>query len=89
LEIPQDADVYSGLSTLQDWLQDYVERNSSQASFAWQERVWMVSKSPSDIQSIEKYFRRQSAYHEVYGIDREWEDMMDLEEILEDCRIVG
>jgi len=88
LEIPQDADVYSGLSTLQDWLQDYVERNSSQASFAWQDRMWVVSKSPSDIQSIEKYFRRQSAYHEVYGIDREWEDMMDLEEILEDCRIV-
>jgi hypothetical protein len=51
--------------------------------------MWVVSKSPSDIQSIEKYFRRQSAYHEVYGIDREWEDMMDLEEILEDCRIVG
>jgi REP element-mobilizing transposase RayT len=89
LEIPQEADVYTGLSTLQYWLQDHVERNSSQASFAWQERVWMVSKSPTDLQSTKKYFRKQDAYHELYGIDREWEDLMDLEEILEDCRIVG
>ena len=89
LEVPARIDVFSTLETLRYWLQDYVERHSSQPPFAWQDRMWVVSKSPSDLAGLEKYFRRQVDYHDAHSLEQEWEDMMDLEEILEDCRIVG
>jgi REP element-mobilizing transposase RayT len=81
LEVPHRADVFSFLETIRYWLQDYVERQTSQPPFAWQDRLWMVSKSPGDLQALEKYFRKHRDYHVLHGIEREWEDMMDLEEI--------
>jgi REP element-mobilizing transposase RayT len=89
LEVPSRADVFAALETLRYWLQDYVERHTSQPPFAWQERMWVVSKSPSDLTVLEKYFRRQADYHDAHSLEQEWEDMMDLEEIVEDCRIAG
>lgn len=89
LEVPARADVFSTLETLRYWLQDYMQRHTSQLPFTWQDRMWVVSKSPSDLAALEKYFRRQSDYHVVHSMEQEWQDMMDLEEILEDSRIVG
>ncbi len=81
LEVPIRCDVYSALDTLRYWLQDYMERHTSQPPFDWQDRLWVVSKSPCDLPAVEKYFRRQTDYHVGRDIQQEWEDMMDLEEI--------
>ena len=81
LEVPLRNDISSALATLRYWLQDYVERHTSQAPFEWQDRLWIVSKSPADLCALEKYFRRQQDYHALHDISREWEDMLDMEEI--------
>jgi REP element-mobilizing transposase RayT len=81
IHVPMGAEVERGLTTLRYWLSDYVERHSSQPSFEWQERMWIVSKSPCDVSAMEKYFRRQHDYHATHTIEEEWADMMDLEEI--------
>ena len=81
LRIPERADVFAALNTLRYWLQDFVERNSTQPPFEWQERFWLVSKSPADVEAMRKYFRRQADYHARHSIEQEWEDLMDLEEM--------
>ncbi len=81
VKVPAQADVFAMLKILSYWLQDFVERNSSQVPFEWQERYWLVSKSPTDVEAMRKYFRRQPIYHALHGIEQEWEDMMDMEEI--------
>lgn len=82
LEVPPGVDVMAALETLRFWLPEYVERHTSQPQFAWHDRMWVVSKSPGDLPFMVKYFRKQGAYHEQYDIQREWEDMLDLEEIV-------
>lgn len=89
IRVPAHANVFAALQTLRYWLQDFIERNSTQPPFEWQERYWLVSKSPSDVETVRKYFRRQSDYHAQHSIEEEWTDMMDLEEVPEDNRIVG
>jgi REP element-mobilizing transposase RayT len=81
LKVPAKADVFVAIETLQYWLQDFVARNSSQPPFQWNQRLWLVSKSPSDLVAVQRYFRRQSEYHASHGIEAEWFDMMDMEEI--------
>jgi REP element-mobilizing transposase RayT len=81
VQVPEQVDVYAALQTLRYWLQDFVERNSTQPSFEWDARYWLVSKSPADVESVRKYFRRQQAYHAQHSIEQEWADLMDLEEI--------
>ena len=81
LNVPAGSDVFSAIETLRYWLQDFVARNSSQPPFQWDTRIWLVSKSPADLSSVRRYFRRQQEYHMLNGIDAEWEDMLDMEEI--------
>jgi REP element-mobilizing transposase RayT len=81
MKMQHQTDLLHALQTLQYWLQDCVVRNSNQHAFEWDERVWVVSKSPSDIESVRKYFHKQAAYHEHTCINQEWYDMLDLEEI--------
>ena len=88
LKVPAKADVFSAIETLQYWLQDFVARNSSQPPFQWDQRLWLVSKSPADLSSVKRYFRRQEEYHVLKGIDAEWEDMMDMEEIYEESPVM-
>lgn len=85
LRVPAHADVVAALTTLRYWLQDYVVRNATQSPFEWQDRYWLISKSPADIEAVRKYFRKQSEYHTQYSIEQEWEDMMDLEELDGSC----
>lgn len=87
LDIPAGIDVFSYFNTLRHWLQDYVELHTAQLPFAWQDRIWMVSKSPSDLPALEKNFRRQLDYHKYRDISQEWEDLLDLEEIDSRCAI--
>jgi REP element-mobilizing transposase RayT len=84
LKVPGKADVFIAIETLRYWLQDFVSRNSSQSPFEWDSRLWLVSKSPADVSSVKRYFRRQNEYHVLHGIDAEWMDMMDMEEICEE-----
>ncbi|MFM7728745.1 MAG: transposase [Flavobacteriales bacterium] len=85
LRIPAHRDVFEALKILRYWLQDFVERNSTQPPFEWQERFWLVSKSPPDLEAVRKYFRRQPEYHTSHTIGEEWDDMMDLEEMDGSC----
>lgn len=81
IQVPNTVNVLSSLETLRYWLLDFVERRSSQPMFVWDERMWIVSKSPSDVPAMEKYFRRQQLYHVACSIEQEWQDMLDMEEI--------
>lgn len=81
MQVPDTVKVLSTLETLRYWLSDFVGRHSSQPPFVWDERMWIVSKSPSDVPAMEKYFRRQELYHAVCSIEQEWQDMLDMEEI--------
>ena len=83
LKVPPDNDVFKALETLKYWVQDFVLRHSSQRPFEWDSRLWLVSKSPADIPSMEKYFRKQPDYHALSSIEQEWADLLDLEEIPE------
>lgn len=81
IQVPNTVNVLSSLETLRYWLLDFVERRSSQPMFVWDERMWIVSKSPCDVPAMEKYFRRQQLYHAACSIEQEWQDMLDMEEI--------
>jgi len=83
LKVPPKADVFSAIETLRFWLQDFIARKSNQPRFQWDQRLWLVSKSPSDLVAVQRYFRRQNEYHASHGIEAEWVDMMDMEEICE------
>lgn len=84
LKVQPQTDVLKALETLKHWLQDFTQRHSSQRPFEWDTRSWLVSKSPADIPFMQKYFRKQPAYHALSSVEQEWNDMMDLEEITEE-----
>ena len=69
------------IDTLRCWLHDYILRRSSIDPFQWKEECWAVSKSPSCLESMRKYLRRQREYHVARTVMQEWEDMLDMEEI--------
>ena len=83
VKVQPNTDVLKALETLKYWLQDFTLRHSSQRPFDWDSRLWLVSKSPADIPVMQKYFRKQPAYHTVSNVEPEWSDLMDLEEIAE------
>ncbi len=83
VKVQPNTDVLKALETLKYWLQDFTLRHSSQRPFEWDSRLWLVSKSPADIPVMQKYFRKQPAYHAVLNVEQEWSDLMDLEEIAE------
>ena len=84
LKVQPQTDVLKALETLKYWLQDFTLRHSSQRPFEWDRRLWLISKSPADIPFMQKYFRKQPAYHALASIEQEWADLMDLEEIAEE-----
>jgi REP element-mobilizing transposase RayT len=84
LKVQPQTDLSKVLETLKYWLQDFTLRHSSQRPFEWDSRLWLVSKSPADIPFMQKYFRKQPAYHAVSNVEQEWADLMDLEEIAEE-----
>jgi len=69
------------MDTLRCWLQDYIQRRAGMDPFEWQTECWVVSKSPSCLPGVQKYFRRQREYHAARTVMQEWEDMLDMEEI--------
>jgi REP element-mobilizing transposase RayT len=77
-------DLLKALETLRYWLQDFVLRHSNQLPFLWSNRIWLVSKSSSDVAAMGKFFRKQSAYHERVTAEQEWNDLLDWDEIDEE-----
>jgi len=73
------------VETLKYWIQDFVLRHSNQGAMEWSDRLWLVSKSPADIQSMRKYFFKQAEYHIHADTEKEWNDLLDWEEIEEEA----
>lgn len=81
IKVPAEAELDRILYTVKVWLQDYVARHSDQPSFDWNDRMWVVSKSPADLPAVRKFFSRQLEYHKLKSIEDEWSDLLDWEEI--------
>jgi REP element-mobilizing transposase RayT len=81
IKVPAEAELDRILYTVKVWLQDYVARHSGQPSFDWNDRMWVVSKSPADLPAVRKFFSRQLEYHKLKSIEDEWSDLLDWEEI--------